>query len=87
MGSAKSRDKRIQAGSYGVHENCTVMSLTYAVEKQVAISAVLRACSLTSSVFNKLVRDETVTKDDKSPVTGPCTTKPFSSSKFIRAFE
>jgi len=45
------------------------MALTYALEKQVAISAVLRACSLTSSVFNKLVKDETVTKNDKSPVT------------------
>lgn len=46
------------------------MSVAYALEKQVAISAVLRACSLTSSVFNKLVKNETVTKDDKSPVTG-----------------
>ncbi|KIJ34980.1 hypothetical protein M422DRAFT_61331 [Sphaerobolus stellatus SS14] len=45
------------------------MALTYALEKQVAISAVLRACSLTSSVFNKLVKNETVTKNDKSPVT------------------
>ncbi|KAF8591755.1 3(2),5-bisphosphate nucleotidase HAL2, partial [Ramaria rubella] len=45
------------------------MSVTYALEKQVAISAVLRACSLTSSVFNKLVKNETVTKDDKTPVT------------------
>jgi len=45
------------------------MALAYALEKQVAISAVLRACSLTSSVFNKLVKDETVTKNDKSPVT------------------
>ncbi|GJJ09265.1 hypothetical protein Clacol_003487 [Clathrus columnatus] len=45
------------------------MSVAYALEKQVAISAVLRACSLTSSVFKKLVKDETVTKNDKSPVT------------------
>lgn len=45
------------------------MSIAYALEKQVAISAVLRACSLTSSVFNKLVKNETVTKNDKSPVT------------------
>ena len=49
----------------------STMSVAYALEKQVAISAVLRACSLTSSVFNKLVKNETVTKDDKSPVTGP----------------
>ena len=46
------------------------MSVAYALEKQVAISAVRRACSLTSSVFNKLVKNETVTKADKSPVTG-----------------
>ncbi|KAF8485401.1 putative MET22-protein ser/thr phosphatase [Gautieria morchelliformis] len=45
------------------------MSVAYALEKQVAISAVLRACNLASSVFNKLVKNETVTKDDKSPVT------------------
>ncbi|KAI0697995.1 3',5'-bisphosphate nucleotidase [Cytidiella melzeri] len=41
----------------------------YAAEKQVAVAAVRRACSLTSSVFNKLVKNETLTKDDKSPVT------------------
>ncbi|OCH87115.1 3(2),5-bisphosphate nucleotidase HAL2 [Obba rivulosa] len=45
------------------------MSLTLAAEKQVALAAVRRACVLTSSVFNKLVKNETVTKDDKSPVT------------------
>ncbi len=43
---------------------------TYAAEKQVAIAAVRRACTLTASVFNKLVKNETLTKDDKSPVTG-----------------
>ncbi|KAI0721763.1 3(2),5-bisphosphate nucleotidase HAL2 [Fomitopsis betulina] len=41
----------------------------YSSEKQVGIAAVRRACALTSSVFNKLVRNETLTKDDKSPVT------------------
>ena len=46
------------------------MSEAYFAEKQVAIAAVRRACALTSSVFNKLVRNETLTKDDKSPVTG-----------------
>lgn len=46
------------------------MSLTYSAERQVAIAAVRRACVLTDSVFNKLVRNETLTKDDKSPVTG-----------------
>ncbi|TFY55125.1 hypothetical protein EVJ58_g8442 [Rhodofomes roseus] len=45
------------------------MSLTYSAERQVAVAAVRRACALTSSVFNKLVRNETHTKDDKSPVT------------------
>ncbi|EJU00639.1 3-2-5-bisphosphate nucleotidase HAL2 [Dacryopinax primogenitus] len=43
--------------------------MSFALEKQVAISAVLRACRLTSSVFTKLVTAETVTKNDKSPVT------------------
>ena len=46
------------------------MSLAFAAEKQVAIAAVRRACVLTSSVFNKLVKHETQTKEDKSPVTG-----------------
>ena len=46
------------------------MSQAYATEEQVAVAAVRRACHLTSSVFNKLVKNETLTKDDKSPVTG-----------------
>ncbi|KZP07041.1 3(2),5-bisphosphate nucleotidase HAL2 [Athelia psychrophila] len=45
------------------------MSALYSNEKQVAIAAVRRACILTNSVFNKLVKNETLTKDDKSPVT------------------
>lgn len=45
------------------------MASPYDLEKQVALSAVLRACSLTSSVFNTLVKGEVVTKEDKSPVT------------------
>ncbi|KAJ3520345.1 hypothetical protein NM688_g9176 [Phlebia brevispora] len=45
------------------------MSLSYTAEKQVAIAAVRRACMLTASVFNKLVKNETLTKDDKTPVT------------------
>ncbi|KAN0081291.1 hypothetical protein V8E55_008915 [Tylopilus felleus] len=45
------------------------MSLSYAFEKQVALAAVRRACTLTSSVFTKLVKNETLTKGDKSPVT------------------
>ncbi|KAF7795835.1 hypothetical protein EIP86_007002 [Pleurotus ostreatoroseus] len=44
-------------------------SSAYAVEKEVAVAAVRRACTLTASVFNKLVKNETLTKDDKSPVT------------------
>lgn len=43
---------------------------TYAAEKQVAIAAVRRACVHTASVFNKLVKQETLTKEDASPVTG-----------------
>ncbi|RPD62605.1 3',5'-bisphosphate nucleotidase [Lentinus tigrinus ALCF2SS1-7] len=46
-----------------------VSTLPYAAEKQIAIAAVRRACVLTASVFNKLIKQETLTKDDKSPVT------------------
>ena len=46
------------------------MSLLFATERQVAISAVRRACGLTSAVFNNLVKNETLIKGDKSPVTG-----------------
>ena len=42
----------------------------YATEKQIAIAAVRRACGLTASVFNKIVKQETVTKEDSNPVTG-----------------
>ncbi|EPQ53134.1 3 2 5-bisphosphate nucleotidase HAL2 [Gloeophyllum trabeum ATCC 11539] len=45
------------------------MSLNFAAEEQVAVAAVRRACMLTSSVFNKLVKNETLVKGDKSPVT------------------
>ncbi|KAG2052289.1 3(2),5-bisphosphate nucleotidase HAL2 [Suillus hirtellus] len=51
------------------------MSLTspeaFSVEKHVAIAAVRRACLVTSTVFNQLVRDRTDTlkKEDDSPVT------------------
>ena len=42
----------------------------FAVEKAAAITAVVRACDITSRVFNQLVRGETLTKNDESPVTG-----------------
>ncbi|EIN04524.1 nucleotidase HAL2 [Punctularia strigosozonata HHB-11173 SS5] len=45
------------------------MSLSFTTERQVAVAAVRRACGLTASVFNKLVKNETLTKGDKSPVT------------------
>lgn len=48
----------------------STMSLLFATERQVAITAVRRACGLTSAVFNKLIKNETLTKGDKSPVTG-----------------
>lgn len=41
----------------------------YALEERVAIAAVKRASILTSSVFEKLVKNETLVKGDKSPVT------------------
>lgn len=46
------------------------MSLDLATEQQAALAAVRRACTVTSLVFNKLVTGETLTKGDKSPVTG-----------------
>lgn len=54
----------------GISISTAIMSNPLAFEQQVAIAAVRRACVLTNSVFNKLVKNETVTKDDKSPVTG-----------------
>lgn len=45
------------------------MSHSLAAEQQVAIAAVKRACTLTASVFNHLVKGETLVKGDKSPVT------------------
>ena len=46
------------------------MSIPFATEQQVAIAAVRRACTLTTAVFNNLVKGETLVKGDKSPVTG-----------------
>ncbi|THV02210.1 3(2),5-bisphosphate nucleotidase HAL2 [Dendrothele bispora CBS 962.96] len=43
--------------------------MSYSKEKELAISAVRRACGLTSSVFNRLVQNEKLVKGDKSPVT------------------
>ena len=48
----------------------STMSLLFNAERQVAITAVRRACGLTTAVFNELVKGETLTKGDKSPVTG-----------------
>ena len=62
-----------------------VMSLAFALEKQVAVSAVLRACSLTTSIFNKLVKDEALTKDDKSPVTGSFEYQPLEFTYLFTA--
>lgn len=45
------------------------MAVPFLLEQQVAIAAVRRACSLTATVFNKLVVGETLVKGDKSPVT------------------
>ena len=49
--------------------NFATMSQPYTTEEQVAITAVRRACQLASSVFNTLVKGETIIKDDTSPVT------------------
>ncbi|KAI0321753.1 3(2),5-bisphosphate nucleotidase HAL2 [Amylostereum chailletii] len=45
------------------------MTDPFAAEQAVAIAAVRRACSLTTAVFNNLVKGETLVKDDKTPVT------------------
>lgn len=45
-------------------------SMAYEEEQKVAIAAVLKACDVAQATFQKLVNDETVTKKDKSPVTG-----------------
>ncbi|KAL1744744.1 hypothetical protein HDZ31DRAFT_37923 [Schizophyllum fasciatum] len=45
------------------------MSQPYEKEAEFALCAVRRACYLTASVFNKLVKNETLVKGDKSPVT------------------
>jgi len=44
--------------------------MAYAHEERVAIAAVRRACVLTSKVFETLIKNETLVKGDKSPVTG-----------------
>ncbi|KAJ3713994.1 hypothetical protein DFJ43DRAFT_1007991 [Lentinula guzmanii] len=63
------------------------MSLAYTTEKQFTISAVRRACLVTSSVFNKLVKNETLVKGDKSPVTvGDYSAQAVISSMLHRAF-
>ena len=54
------------------------MSAPYSTEKQIAIAAVRRACGLTTSIFNKIVKQETVTKEDSSPVTGTSSPPPRS---------
>jgi hypothetical protein len=50
------------------------MSNNLTTEQQVAVAAVKRACVLTASVFNHLVKGQTLVKGDKSPVTGACST-------------
>uniref|UniRef100_D8QMG5 3'(2'),5'-bisphosphate nucleotidase n=2 Tax=Schizophyllum commune (strain H4-8 / FGSC 9210) TaxID=578458 RepID=D8QMG5_SCHCM len=45
------------------------MSQPYEKEAEFAVCAVRRACNLTASVFNKLIKNETLVKGDKSPVT------------------
>jgi hypothetical protein len=42
----------------------------YSKERTVAIDAVLTASKVCQSVFQHLVANETLTKNDKSPVTG-----------------
>lgn len=53
--------------------------LDYSKERSVAIKAVLSASKVCQSVFQHLVANETLTKDDKSPVTGKTKKKKTSS--------
>ena len=46
------------------------MEIEFAIERAVAIYAVLKACKVCQNVFNKLVSSEKVTKKDRTPVTG-----------------
>ncbi|KAG2155246.1 3',5'-bisphosphate nucleotidase [Suillus bovinus] len=70
-----SKHLNIQAHFRYIPRRLLSMSLTspdaFSVEKQVAIAAVRRACLVTCTVFNQLVRDRTDTleKEDESPVT------------------
>ncbi|KAJ7606844.1 hypothetical protein FB45DRAFT_949270 [Roridomyces roridus] len=60
----------------------------YALERQFGLSAVRRACALTSSVFNKLVKNETLTKGDKSPVTvGDYAAQALIGTMLTKAFQ
>lgn len=56
-------------------------NMAYEKEQKVAIAAVLKACDVAQATFQKLVNDETVTKKDKSPVTG----KPASQTRTVSA--
>ncbi|KAF7302923.1 3'(2'),5'-bisphosphate nucleotidase [Mycena kentingensis (nom. inval.)] len=59
----------------------------FARERQLGLAAVRRACALTDSVFNKLVKNETLTKGDKSPVTvGDYAAQALISSMLAKAF-
>ncbi|PFH49180.1 hypothetical protein AMATHDRAFT_63691 [Amanita thiersii Skay4041] len=63
------------------------MSLPYETEKEFAVAAVRRACQVTSVVFNRLIKNETLTKGDKSPVTvGDYAAQAVISSMLQRAF-
>jgi hypothetical protein len=52
------------------NSSSSTMSARFTTEKQFAVAAVRRACGLTSILFDNLVKGETLTKDDKTPVTG-----------------
>ncbi|KAJ7070493.1 hypothetical protein C8F01DRAFT_1106619 [Mycena amicta] len=63
------------------------MARPFAQERQLGLAAVRRACALTDSVFNKLVKNETLTKGDKSPVTvGDYAAQALISTMLARAF-
>lgn len=52
------------------HTSHIMAKAALALERKVAIQAVLQASKVCQSVFKNLVSGETITKNDKSPVTG-----------------
>lgn len=62
--------KKKKASLFALNIKKKMTLLDYSKERSVAVKAVLSASKVCQSVFQHLVANETLTKDDKSPVTG-----------------